>query len=144
MRQKHCSNSCLVSVANFECLNTLLNSRRHKISKYTWNPFHLFQNSLSRFHSPKILRIRHIDRSLCSLRVTNLNISVSPITNSPHISYQPEKLPSSVKFIFRCPSYRLRETRVELRYQILVPKIEFSMFAEYRMCVDRTRKPNCL
>ena len=81
VRQKHCNSSCLVSVANFECLNTLLNSRRHKISKYTWNPFHLSQNSLSRFHSQKILRIRLIDHSLCSLRVTNHNISVSYSTN---------------------------------------------------------------
>ena len=141
MRQKHCNNSCLVSVANFECLNTLLNSRRHKISRYTWNPFHLSQNSLSRFHSQKILRIRLIDPSLCSPRVTNLNISVSYSTNpSPQKSLKA----GSVKCIFRCPSYRLRETRFKLRYQILVPKIEFPMFVKYRMCVDRTRKSNCL
>ena len=56
----------------------------------------------------------------------------------------PSKIASSVKCIFRCPSYRLRETCVELRYQILVPKIEFPMFVKYRMCVDRTRKSNCL
>ena len=42
----------------------------------------------------------------------------------------------SLKRIFRCPSYRLRKTRLQLRYQILFPKIKFSMFAEYRMCVD--------
>ena len=65
-----------------------------------------------------------------------------PGINGPKI--RTKTYPDGLNFMFRCPSYRLRETGVQLRYQILFPKIKFSMFVKYRMCVDRTRKPNCL
>ena len=65
-----------------------------------------------------------------------------PGIDRPEIRTKPYA--DGLNFIFRSPSYRLWETRVELRDQILFPKIKFPVFVKYRMCVDRTRKPNCL